>query len=239
MSRYVGTSSYAEQTWKGKFYPKDLPAAQWLHYYGTHFRAVEINSTFFALPKAAVLEKWANEVPADFRFAIKAPRLITHVQWLKNKDQLLSTLLEVVGTLRDRLGPLLFQLPATATKDVSRLRAFLALLPSTQRVAFEFRHPSWFDDEVFALLRAHRVALCVADTNDELEVPLVATADWGYLRLRRLDYDDAALQSWLTWIQKQDWRDVFVFFKHEDQANGPRLAQQLIDLARNVDNQSP
>jgi uncharacterized protein YecE (DUF72 family) len=239
MGFYVGTSSYSEKAWKGKFYPKDLPAAQMLHYYGAHFRAVEINSTFFAMPKASVLEKWANEVPAGFRFAIKAPRAITHLQWLKNKDDLLSTLLEVVGTLRDRLGPLLFQLPAAATKDVPRLRAFLGLLPPLQRVAFEFRHPSWFDEEVFGLLRDHRVALCIADTDDDLEVPLVATADWGYLRLRRLDYDDAALQTWLQWIQEQDWRDAFVFFKHEVQGNGPRLAQRLIDLAGAVDHQSP
>ena len=180
--------------------------------------------------QGSVLEKWADEVPADFRFAIKAPRQITHLQWLKDKDKLLSTLLEVVGTLRERLGPVLFQLPPTAKKDVPRLRAFLALLPPHQRVAFEFRHPSWFDDEVFGLLRDHRVALCIADADDELEVPFVATADWGYLRLRRLDYDDVALKTWANRIKDQHWRDAFVFFKHEEQGNGPRLAQRMIDL---------
>ena len=231
MDLYVGTSSYSEKAWKGKFYPKDLPAAQMLRYYSERFRTVEINSTFFAMPKASVLEQRAGEVPAAFRFAFKAPRQITHLQWLKDKDKLLSTLLEAVGTLRERLGPLLFQLPPTVKKDVPRLRAFLALVPSQQRVAFEFRHPSWFDDEVFGLLRDHRAALCVADTDDDLAVPFVATTDWGYLRLRRLDYDDVALRTWAKRIEDQAWRDTFVFFKHEETGNGPRLAQRLIDLA--------
>jgi uncharacterized protein YecE (DUF72 family) len=231
MNLYVGTSSYSERVWKGKFYPKGLPDAQMLGYYSERFRAVEINSTFFAMPKASVLEKWADQVPAGFRFAIKSPRQITHLQWLQNKDELVSTLLEVVGTLRERLGPLLFQLPPTAKKDVSRLRAFLTLVPSQQRVAFEFRHPSWFDDEVFGVLRDHRVALCVADADDDLEVPFVATTDWGYLRLRRLDYNTAAMRKWVKQIQGQAWGDAFVFFKHEDQANGPKFAQRLIDLA--------
>ena len=230
MNLHVGTSGYSYKEWKAAFYPKDLPATQMLRYYGERFPAVEINSTYFGMPKAAVLEQWADQVPAGFRFAFKAPRQITHLQWLKDKDKLLSTLLDVVGTLRERLGPLLFQLPATAKKDVPRLRAFLTLVPLQQRVAFEFRHPSWFDEEVFSLLRDHHAALCIADADDGLEVPFVATTDWGYLRLRRLDYDDAALKTWMKRIQEQVWRDAFVFFKHEDQANGPRFAQQLLDL---------
>lgn len=230
MDLFVGTSSFSEKAWKGKFYPNDLPAAQMLRYYGERFRAVEINSTFFAMPKASVLAKWADEVAPGFRFAFKAPRRITHLQWLQDKDQLLSTLLEVVVTLCARLGPLLFQLPPTAKKDVPRLRAFLGLLPTQQRVAFEFRHPSWFDDEVVGLLRDHRVALCIADADDDLQVPFVATTHWGYLRLRRLDYDDVALTKWWQRIQNQGWREAFVFFKHEETAAGPRLAQRLIDL---------
>ena len=227
---YIGTSSYSEKAWKGKFYPKDLPAAQMLRYYSERFRTVEINSTFFAMPKVSVLEKWADEVSASFRFAFKAPRQITHLLWLQDKDKLLATLFEAVGTLRERLGPMLFGLPPTAKKDVPRLRAFLALMPSQQRVAFEFRHPSWFDDEVIGLLRDRRVALCIADADDNLEVPFVATTDWGYLRLRRLDYDDVALKTWAKRIEDQAWRDTFVFFKHEEQGNGPRLAQRMIDL---------
>src|SRR5262249_28836102 len=177
MDLFVGTSSFSEKAWKGKFYPQNLPAAQMLRYYGERFRAVEINNSFFAMPKASVLEKWADDVAAGFRFAFKAPRRITHMQWLKDKGAVLSTLLDVVGTLGARLGPLLFQLPPTAKKDVPRLREFLALVPSQQRVAFEFREPSWFDDEVLGLLRAQRVALCIADTDDELEVPFAATTD--------------------------------------------------------------
>jgi uncharacterized protein YecE (DUF72 family) len=232
MNHYIGTSGYSYKEWKGPFYPNDLPVARMLHYYGERFHTVEINSTFFGMPKATVLEQWASQVPADFRFAFKAPRQITHVQGLRDKSALLSNLLQVVGTLQDRLGPLLFQLPPTLKKDMPRLRAFLSLLPSECRAAFEFRHPSWFDDEVFRLLSDHRVALCIADAEDQPAVPFVATTDWGYLRLRRPTYDDAALRAWAQQIQNQSWHRVFVFFKHEDQGNGPRLAQQLMELLK-------
>lgn len=231
MQLYVGTSSFSERAWKGKFYPDDLPAARMLSYYGERFRAVEINSTFFAMPKASVLEKWTDQVPSDFRFAFKAPKTITHAQWLQGKDELLATLFEALGTLKKRLGPLLIQLPAWAKKDVPRLREFLALLPKRRRVAFEFRDASWFDDEVFGLLRKRHVALCIADAEGELAVPFERTTDWGYLRLRRTDYKDASLKTWLKRIRSQGWHDVFVFFKHEKTASGPRLAQRLIDLA--------
>jgi uncharacterized protein YecE (DUF72 family) len=131
------------------------------------------------------------------------------------------------------LGPLLFQLPPNFKKDVPRLRDFLALLPSPGecRVAFEFRNVSWFDDEVIALLRDHHVALCVAETEDKLEVPFVATADWGYVRLRCADYDDAELKAWIKRVRQQDWQDAFVFFKHEDEAKGPRMAKRFLELA--------
>jgi uncharacterized protein YecE (DUF72 family) len=143
---------------------------------------------------------------------------------------LVASLLEVTGTLKERLGPLLFQLPPNFKKDVPRLRAFLALLKPGCRAALEFRHPSWFDDEVFGLLREHRAALCVADAGDDLEVPFVATADWGYLRLRRPDYDGKALKVWAARMQAQGWRDCFVFFKHEDAGKGPQLASRLLEL---------
>jgi uncharacterized protein YecE (DUF72 family) len=232
MNLVVGTSGYSYPLWKGRFYPKDLPATQMLRYYGERFRTVEINSTYYALPKAARLEQWADQVDADFRFAFKAPKSITHVQSLHDKGELLSKLFAVVGTMEMRLGPLLLGLPPTFKKDVPRLCAFLALLPPKRRVSFEFRHPSWFDDEVFGLLRDHGVALCVADADDTPEVPFVATTNWGYLRLRRLDYDDAALKEWGQRIQAQDWSETFVYFKHEDEANGPRLAQRLNELAK-------
>src|SRR5262249_37911783 len=148
--------------WKGTFYPKDLPAKQMLRYYGERFRAVEINSTFHGMPKASVLKGWTDAVPADFQFVLKAPRKITHVNRLKEADALVAHLLEVAEALMEHQGPLFFQLPPTAKKDALRLRAFLALLPLQRRAAFEFRHPSWFDDEVFGILRDHRAALCVA-----------------------------------------------------------------------------
>jgi uncharacterized protein YecE (DUF72 family) len=153
------------------------------------------------------------------------------MQRLKDTDESVSYLLEVAGALKDRLGPLLFQLPPNLAKDLPRLQTFLALLPSHRRAAFEFRHPSWFDDDVFALLRQHQIALCIADAEDDLEVPFASTANWGYLRLRRPDYDATALKSWMKRVQKQDWRDAFVFFKHEDEGKGPQLAQHFLESA--------
>jgi uncharacterized protein YecE (DUF72 family) len=229
MNFYVGTSGFSYPKWKGSFYPAKLPAKQMLGFYATQFRTVEINNSFRHMPAASALEAWAGQVPADFRFVIKAPQAITHFRRLKGADELVSSYLETAGALKERLGPLLFQLPPNFKKDVPRLRAFLALLAPGCRAAMEFRHPSWFDDEVFGLLRDHRVALCVADEDDDLEVPFVATADWGYLRLRRDDYDAAALSAWAARVRAQGWRDCFVFFKHEDTGKGPRMASLLLD----------
>jgi uncharacterized protein YecE (DUF72 family) len=230
MGLYVGTSGYSYKQWKGTFYPKDLPVQQMLRSYGERFRTVEINSTFYGMPKVSVLEGWADAVPADFQFVIKAPKQITHVRKLNDAADLVSQLLEGAGVLTEQRGPLLFQLPPTSKKDVTRLRVFLALLPSQFRAAFEFRHPSWFDDEVFGLLRDHRAALCVADADDDLEVPFVATADWGYLRLRRPDYGDPELKEWVKRVQEQAWGDAFVFFKHEDEGKGPLMAKRYMEL---------
>jgi uncharacterized protein YecE (DUF72 family) len=156
-----------------------------LRYYGGQFRAVEVNYTFRRMPTAALLEGWAADVPADFRFVLKAPDRITHRKRLKGAGELVAQLLDAAGALKKRLGPLLFQLPPNMKKDAPRLREFLGLLPRRCRAAFEFRHPSWFDDEVFGLLRRRRAALCFAEKEEGLEVPFAATADWGYLRLRR------------------------------------------------------
>src|SRR5438270_781347 len=203
MTLYVGTSGYSYKPWKGKFYPERLPDKQMLRYYGEHFRTVEINYTFQGIPKPSVLEGWAGMVPADFRFVLKAPQQITHRKRLKDAGDLVAEFLEVAGVLNKRLGPILFQLPPNMKKDAARLRDFLALLPSEQRAAFEFRHQSWFDDETFGLLRDHRVALCIAEAEDDLEVPFVATADWGYLRLRRPNYGDAELRAWVKRVRDQ------------------------------------
>lgn len=231
MNLYVGTSGYSYKEWKGSFYPPKLPAKQMLAYYGEHFKTVEINYTFKHLPTASVVATWISSVPADFQFALKAPEQITHRKRLKDMGDALTKFLDVAGGFKKRLGPLLFQLSPNFKKDASRLRAFLALLPRRRRVAFEFRHPSWFDDEVFELLRHHRVALCIAEEKDELRVPFVATADWGCLRLRRPNYSNAALKKWAKQVRQQDWQDVFVFFKHEDEAKGPRFAKRFLELA--------
>jgi uncharacterized protein YecE (DUF72 family) len=231
MNLYVGTSGYTYPTWKGSFYPEKLPAKEMLPFYGQHFRTVEINYTFHRLPAESVVQAWIDAVPAAFRFVLKGPELITHRKRLQNVDVFLANFLEMAGKLKRRLGPLLFQLPPNMKKDLPRLDAFLALLPRRLRVAFEFRHPSWFDDEVFGLLHKQRAALCIADADDQLEVPFAVTADWGFLRLRRPDYDDAALKRWVKQVQKQAWRDAFVFFKHEDEGRGPQLAKCFLELA--------
>jgi uncharacterized protein YecE (DUF72 family) len=227
---HIGTSGFAYKEWKGPFYPKDLPASGMLRYYAERFNTVEINNTFYRMPKADVLKAWVAEVPAAFMFVLKASQRITHFKRLKEADEVVEYLLKVSSALGDHRGPLLFQLPPNLKKDAPRLRDFLALIPPEVRAAFEFRHESWFDDEVFDLLRKHRVAMCLAEAEDGVEVPFVATADWGYLRLRMPEYTTPDLKKWLKQVEAQDWKDVFVFFKHEDAGTGPKLAKKLEGL---------
>lgn len=231
MNLHVGTSGYSYKEWKGSFYPKDLPDKQMLRYYGERFNTVEINNTFYRMPTASLLQGWISEVPAEFKFVLKAPQRITHMQRLKGAEDNVSFLLDIAGTLKERLGPLLFQLPPNMKKDAGRLRDFLSLLPSKRRAAFEFRHASWFDDEIFALLRDNGVALCIAEAEGDLEVPFVSTADWGYLRLRKPDYGDVELKSWINRVQKENWQEAFIFFKHEDEGKGPQMAKRFLELA--------
>ena len=231
MNLYVGTSGYSYKEWKGSFYPVDLPADHMLRCYAKQFNAVEINNTHYRFPRASVLSKWATDVPAGFRFVLKAHKRITHSRRLKEVGDTLTDLLEVTTVLKKRRGPLLFQLPENFRKDVPRLRDFLALLPATTRAAFEFRHESWFDDDVFDALGDHDTALCIAEAEDGVEVPFVSTAKWGYLRLRRPDYRDVDLKKWATRVQQQKWRDAFVFFKHEDEGIGPKLAGRFLKFA--------
>jgi uncharacterized protein YecE (DUF72 family) len=231
MRLYVGTSGYSYQEWKGSFYPEGMSERGMLRFYGEHFRSVEINNTFYRMPKSEFLAGWASEVPDDFRFVLKASRRITHQLRLKDADDSLSYLCEVAGVLQERLGALLFQLPPDMSKDVPRLHEFLTLLPPGQRAAFEFRHQSWFDREVFELLGDYNAALCVAEAENDLEVPFVSTADWGYLRLRRTDYGDGDLEKWVQRVREQHWRDLFVFFKHEEAGRGPQLAQRFMEIA--------
>ena len=229
----VGTSGYAYKEWKGHFYPEDLKSADYLRYYASKFRAVEINNTFYRMPTTSLLSSWAGQVPDGFTFVLKASQRMTHRKRLKGCGEELKYFVTTAATLAERLGPTLFQLPPYLKKDLPRLQDFLSLLPSGWRAAFEFRDASWFDDEVTGLLRSHGAALVLAETDPEespLAVPFVPTADWGYLRLRRKAYDRGALETWAAKIRDTGWREAFVFFKHEDEATGPRLAAEFIAL---------
>jgi uncharacterized protein YecE (DUF72 family) len=221
----VGTSGYSYKEWKGAFYPSDLAAGKFLGFYAAHLPTVEINNTFYRMPTAKLVSGWADEAPAGFVFAVKAPQRITHIAKLLNAAELTTTFVTIVSALGPRLGPLLFQLPPFLRKDVPRLAAFLEAAPKGPRYAFEFRHASWFDDEVWATLRAHGAALCVAE-GEALESPLVATADWGYVRLRKDDYPDALVASWAARIRAQPWKEAFVYVKH-DEGNAPAVAERL------------
>jgi uncharacterized protein YecE (DUF72 family) len=226
----VGTSGFSYKEWKGSFYPEDLPADGMLRFYASKLPAVEINNTFYRMPKASLLAQWAEQVPDGFRFVLKASQQITHRLRLKDAAQPVQYFFDVATTLGDRLGPALFQLPPNLKKDLPRLTDFLALLPPASRAAFEFRHASWFEDDVFEALRSKGAALCIAEDED-LATPLHATAGWGYLRLRRQDYDEAMLAEWARKIAGQAWNESFVFFKHEDRGAGPKLAARFLELA--------
>ena len=231
MNLYVGTSGYSYKEWKGTFYPDDLPEKQMLRFYGERFRTVEINNTFYRMPKETVLQDWGAEVPAEFRFVLKASQRITHMQRLKDAGDSVAYLLKVARVLKERLGPLLFQLPPNMKKDAPRLRDFLRLLPPDRPAAFEFRHQSWFDEEIFGLLRERQSVLCIAEAENDLEIPFVSTADWGYLRLRRPDYGDAELKAWGERVRQQPWKEAFIFFKHEEEGKGPDMAKRFLELA--------
>ncbi len=230
MNLYVGTSGYSYKEWKGHFYPDDLSEKEFLKFYGTKLNAVEINNTFYRLPKESVVTSWADQVPETFAFSIKGSQRITHIKRLKEVGDETEYLMRVVRTLKQRLGVVLFQLPPNMKKDIERLRGFLKLLAGDVRVAIEFRHPSWFDDETYHLLNESNCSLCVADWDEKLDVPFVSTADWGYLRLRRESYTPADLKKWMKRVQDQKWKTAFIFFKHEDEATGPKLAMKFRDL---------
>jgi uncharacterized protein YecE (DUF72 family) len=215
----VGTSGYAYKEWRGSFYPEKFKPALMLGYYAARFSTVEINNTFYKLPERQTLERWAEQVPAGFVFVLKASQRITHRQRLAPESkETVDYMLDTGAALGDKLGPILFQTPPFLKKDAARLRAFLELLPVARRYAFEFRHETWRDDEVYETLRARNAALVCADTEESGAegAPIVPTADWGYLRLRRMDYDAAALEPWARRIRSQPWQQAFVFFKHEE-----------------------
>ena len=231
MNLRVGTSGYSYPEWKGTFYPEKFPAAGMLRYYAERFGTVEINNTFYRMPTTAQLEKWAAEVPEGFAFVLKMSQKITHIARLRSIEDMAGYFFSTTVVLGPRLGPVLVQLPPNFKKDLERLRSFLALVPTGHRVAFEFRNPSWYDEDVFAEMRSRNASLCLAEADEEYDPPFVSTADWGYLRLRRPDYDDAMLNAWIERVKSQPWEDAFVFFKHEDKGMGPMFATRFIALA--------
>jgi uncharacterized protein YecE (DUF72 family) len=231
MRCHAGTSGFSYDAWKGPFYPADIKNRDMLAFYASRLGTVEINNTFYRMPRAETLDGWAKQVPEDFRFVIKAPQSITHRAKLKGTRDAVEHLSTTCGALGTRLGPILFQLPPSLRADVERLRRFLSELPPGARAAFEFRHPSWEDPGVVEALRSAGAGWCVNDSEEATTEPeFPVTADFGYLRLRRPSYSDDDLRAWADRIRARPWSEVFVFFKHEDEGIAPRLATRFAQV---------
>ncbi len=228
---HVGTSGYSYPEWRGSFYPERFAAARMLPYYAERFDTVELNNTFYRMPTLRAVAAWAEQTPPAFRFALKAPRRITHEARLRDVAEPLRAFLDAARALGPKLGPLLFQLPPTLRKETGRLGELLALIPPEFRVALEVRHASWLAEDVYQALRDRNAALCVADTETGT-TPAIATADFGYLRLRDRGYAPAALAEWGRLARRAEWRDAFVYFKHEESGTGPALAEALVTHLR-------
>lgn len=227
----AGASGYAFKEWKGSFYPEKMQPEAMLAFYAERLPTVEINNSFYQMPKPDVLARWVEATPARFRFSVKAPRRITHDGKLAPEKvaEPVAYLYRVLEALGDKRGPVLFQLPPFLRKNAALLQGFLALLPEGHRAAFEFRHGSWFDDEVYALLRGAGASLCLSEREDATPPPLVETADWGYVRLRLESYTPEDLAAWAARLAATDWREVYVYFMHEPTA--PGYARALLDCA--------
>ena len=231
VSIWVGTSGYNYPEWRGTFYPEKFPTNKMLAFYAARFSTVEINYTFYRMPNAKTMTAWNAETPDGFAFTLKVSRRITHDARLKDVDEPLRYFVDTATTLGSKLGPLLFQLPPYFKKDLGRLGDLLILLPPGLRCVFEFRHDSWFDEDVYALLRTRNAALCIADT-EKGTTPTVATADFGYFRLRDEGYSKPDLKKWGQTVKKLEtgWKDTFIYFKHEESGIGPALAQDFAAL---------
>ena len=236
MNVWVGTSGWSYDEWKGSFYPEDLPKDGMLEYYASRLRSVEVNNTFYRMPRKEVVRGWREQTPADFSFVLKASRRITHQAKLgDDAGDALDFLLASSEELGEKRGPILFQTPPWLKGDVGLLSAFLQRVPEGVRAAFEFRSTSWFTEDVFQALADAEAALVVADTgNTEKDPPLLRTAPFGYARLRREEYDGGLLDDWATNLRGAGWTDLWVFFKHEDEATGPKLAQRFSALLSGV-----
>jgi uncharacterized protein YecE (DUF72 family) len=227
---WVGTSGYNYPEWKGRFYPEKLPSAKMLPYYAERFRTVEINYTFYRMPTEKLVTGWAAQVPSPWKITLKAPRRITHDNRLRGCGDLVRAFCSAAGTLGDKLGALLFQLPPSVKKDLALFDAFLADMPPAACAAFEFRHPSWFDEAVFERLTSRRLALCVADS-EKLSTPVRVTGPCAYFRLRDVGYTPDDIRRWADTIVRETapCRDVFVYFKHEEEGKGPEFARLLTE----------
>ncbi len=230
MKIFVGTSGYGYKEWKGKFYPAKISPKEMLRFYSERLTVVEINNTFYRMPTEGVLLSWAEQVPDDFVFALKAPQVITHLKRLRNVDAETEYLFRTLPVLNGKLGPVLFQFPKSFPANRPALEDFLALIPGNISCAFEFRSPSWLEVDILDLLRDREYSLCTADTDENPADEIIHTAPWGYLRLRRSDYTDADLSHWLEKILAQKWERAFVFFKHEEEAKGPETAMRFREL---------
>ncbi len=219
---WAGASGYAFKEWKGGFYPETMQPDDMLAWYAERLPTVEINNTFYRMPKTAVLAQWAAATPESFRFAIKASRRITHDARLKADESAEATayLYKNLAALGAKRGPVLFQLPPFLKKDLPRLVDFLQLLPTDHRAVFEFRHGSWLDDDVYAALKTHGAALCHSEREDNAPPPLVETAPWGYLRLRLENYSEDDLAQWTARLAETTWQETHVYFMHEPTAPG-------------------
>jgi len=228
MKTWIGTSGFQYPEWKGKFYPEKMPPAKMLAFYASEFRSTEVNYTFRSLPSAKTIDRWRDETPEDFRFSLKAPQRVTHFAKLRRCGEAINEFRDAVKGLGAKLGPVLFQLPESFKEDAVLLREFLQALPKGMRSAFEFRHESWFTDDVFNTLAESNAALCLAESED-LTTPHVVTADFGYFRPRRGGYADREVRDLADFIRNQTgkWSDAFVYFKHEETAAGPRFARAL------------
>ncbi len=229
---YVGTSGYSYKEWKGSFYPGKISAKEMLSFYASRLGAVELNSTFYRLPQRSMVESWKAQVPEDFRFSVKASQRITHLKRLKDAAAETQFMLKTVSALGDRLGAVIFRFPEDMEKDIKRLEVFLKDLPAKTPAVFDFRHQTWFDDEVRALLRSQNRVLCVSDTDELPSDHIDRTADWGYVRLRRSNYSEAELAEWINRVRAQNWKRTFVFFRHEDEGTGPKFAARFVALSK-------
>jgi uncharacterized protein YecE (DUF72 family) len=227
---WIGTSGYNYPEWKGSFYPTNLPTAKMLPYYAERFPTVEINYTFYRMPNEKLVGGWAAQTPSPYKLTLKAPRRITHDNRLKNCADLVNGFCAVAGTLGEKLGALLFQLPPNAKKDLAVFDAFLADLPPKVCAAFEFRHDSWLDNDVFERLARRNLALCIADS-EKMSAPVRVTADYAYFRLRDEGYSTDDIVRWSEVIAREtkNCHDVFVYFKHEEEGKGPAFARLLMD----------